>query len=72
MSEGPVADRRSAETLSFEVGGDRALVAQFIREITKHFGSPAAILIRPAKVSGGRPEKHPVGGRRRDDDQPAP
>jgi hypothetical protein len=51
---------RSAETLSFEVGEDRALVARFIREITKHFGPPAAIVIRPAKVSG-MPEKHPDG-----------
>jgi hypothetical protein len=64
MSEGPLADRRSAETLSFEVNGlqdDCVLVAQFIREITKHFGPPAAIVIRPAKVSGMQPEKHPDG-----------
>jgi hypothetical protein len=55
-----LTNRRSAETLSLEVGGDRALVAQFIYEITKHFGPPSeAIVIRPAQFSGTQPEKHP-------------
>jgi hypothetical protein len=71
MTEGPLADRRSAEILSFEVGGDRVLVARFIHEITKHFGPPReAIVIRPAQFSGTRRESIPTA--RWDGDQSAP
>jgi hypothetical protein len=65
MTQVPLADRRFPETLGFEVGEHRALVARFIREITKHFGPPREIVIRPSRSS------IPTSGAR-DEDQSRP